>query len=450
MRLFRSKLLQLIFTLATGLACVIAPTAHAQVSPDVIGTNTQRILASTLQAFPSCVSWRPTGVCFFLYCNLFGCSIRTSIKISHYVPDAIVSTYNDPLNHPWTDVGKPIASLLSGAGSSLISSKLDASAATAREEKEIATFKSTDVIGNPMGQFLAMAAGSADMAIPSSVPIPTPEELMKFPSQELPRIMQLWATVPAQVGNTMANDARALAANPGSLLSGITSLPGQFSSIQTPFGSLGDMASGGMNTNFFGGGGGGGGGGFDASTIQDVMAAVGGGDGGDLWCPGGTMPFGIYFNSDLDSWFWRSILPVDLLYPQAWIPGFGEVGNALTNTWGATYPRTGELVQSHPAKASAVMSARTQSILSQPAQAHIYKPFQTPGGYRYFTRYGAPKWQPVHPIAESSCLTFGTNDSIGPFSWRDFKTASTDGYVWNLWQRYECCRTRGAFLFSVP
>ena len=45
----------------------------------------------------------------------------------------------------------------------------------------------------------------------------------------------------------------------------------------------------------------------------------------------------------------------------------------------------------------------------------------------------------------------GVSDVAEPnLAWRDFKTASTDGYIWNLWQRYECCRSRGVFLFSVP
>lgn len=451
----RTRLMRAISALGLGLALAARP-AQGQVSPDVVGTTTPQILTSTLQAFPSCVQWRLTGVCFFLHCTPFGCSIRTSIKVSHYVPDAIVSSYNDPLNHPWTDVGKPLSSLLTGAGSTLIGSRLDASATTAREEKEIVTFKTTDAIGNPLAQFLAMASGAGDAAMPATVPIPGPDELMKFPTEELPRILQAWATVPAQVANTMANDARALAANPGSLLSGITSLPSQFMSVQTPMGSLGEMMSGGLNTGFMGGGsgggsgGGGGGFGLDSSSLQSAITAVGGGEGGDLFCPGGTSPFGIYYQSDLDSWFWRSVFALDLLYPQAWIPGFGEVGNMLTNTWGNLYPRTGELVQSHPAKSSAVLSARVQSILSKPAQAHIYRKFETPGGYKFFAKFADPRWQPLHPVRESSCLSFGTNDSIGPLAWRDFKTSSTDGYIWNLWQRYECCRSRGAYLFSVP
>lgn len=437
-----------------------ATAVHAQVSPGIVGTTTPKILATTAKAFPRCVAWRPKGVCFFLRCTPFGCSIRTSLKISHYVPDLIVSSYNDTLNHPWTDIGKPVSTLFKGAGASLLKTPLDASATTAREDREIVTFKTVDAIGNPLADLAALAAGSGAPALPSSISIPNPQELMQFPATELPRILRLWATVPMHVGNTMVNDARAIAQNPASLIHGITSLPGQLGAIQTPFGSVGDMISNGLSLDSLGIGGGGGGGsgggngqgnfGLNPAALQGAIMSVAGGAGGDLFCPGGSRPFNLYYQSDLDSWFWRAMIPLDMLYPQAWIPGFGEVGNMLTNTWGSLYPRTGELVQSHPAKSSAVLSARVHSIVSQPAQAHIYKKLQTPGGYKYFARFADPRWQPIHPVPENRCVQFGTNDSLGPLSWRDFKTASTDGYIWNLWTRYECCKSRGKFLFSIP
>lgn len=428
--------------------------AHAQVSPDILGTNTAAILATTVAGFPSCIAWRPTGVCFWLHCTIFGCSVKTSIKVSHYAPDAIVSSYSDPANHPWTDFGKPVASMFSGVGASLVGSMLDASAATARDDHEMALFKSTDAVGNPLANLIALASGAGEAAMPDSIPVPDTQELMKFPAQELPRIAALWATVPAQVGNTMAQDARNLVSNPGSLLSGITSIPGGFASAMG--GMQGGIPSQGLGGSNSGGGIGNDGGaqgpssGFNAGELMNIVSAVTGGDGGGLLCPGGTQAYNIYYHSDLDSWFWRSMITLDLLYPQAWIPGLGEVGNFGINTWGNVYPRSGELVQAHPAKASAVLSSRVHSIISQPAQAHIYKKMQTPGGYKYFARYADPKWQPVFPVPEPGCITFGTPDLIGPFAARDFKTSSTDGYIWNMWTRYECCRIRGAFLFSIP
>lgn len=438
--------------LAAALTGLGSAQAQTQLLPDILGTSTPTILAGTLAALPSCAAWHPTGVCFFLRCTPFGCIITSSIKVSHYVPDLIVSTYTDPLNHPWTDVGKPISTIFSQAGSALAGSLLDASASTARENQEIATFKSADAIGNPVGQLLVLAGGGG-FNFPLSMPIPTPTELMKFPVVELPRILRLWATVPANVVSTMANDARALAQNPASLLAGFADLPGQLLSIQTPLGNLGDLIGGGLGLDFLGLGGGGSGA-LDflmsPGILQDTVLSALGWPSLDLICPGGSMPFYLYYHSDLDSWFWRSMIPLDMLYPQAWIPGFGEVGNALTHTWGSQYPRTGELVQSHPAKSSAVLAERVRSIVTQSAQPHIYKKLETSSGYKYIRRFADPRWQAIHPVMETSCQKFGSNDSLSLFSWRDFKTSSTDGYIWNLWMRYECCKSRGAFLFSVP
>ena len=63
------------------------------------------ILTKTIAAMPSCLSYQVKGICFFLYCTS-GLHIRTSIRISHYVPDAIVSSYHEPPTHPWLDIGK--------------------------------------------------------------------------------------------------------------------------------------------------------------------------------------------------------------------------------------------------------------------------------------------------------------------------------------------------------
>ena len=86
--------------LGAALAILGAP-AQAQIT-------TPQILGQTIAAMPSCLSYQVKGMCFFLYCSWTGCRIRTSIRVSHYVPDAIVSPYNAPLMHPWVEVGNAL------------------------------------------------------------------------------------------------------------------------------------------------------------------------------------------------------------------------------------------------------------------------------------------------------------------------------------------------------
>lgn len=458
------------------------------------GANTMTIAAATVQALPSCLAYQVTGVCFFLKCYVYYCEIETSIRVQHYMPDVVVSTYNAPDQHPWTDLGKPIAQALAKAGEGFMASVLDSQATTARETKEVVTFKSADAIGNPIGAFLG---GNNNWEYPDT------NELTNFPSQELPKIAQQWAQVPTDLGNNILEGARAQALNPSQMLGQITSIPGQFSSLFGSFTSLGSMGGsnpmdgaqpsqggsgsgtgtgtgGGTGTGSgsgsgtgtgtgtgsgSGGGTGSGSGSNGYSQILDQMYAAlgdsgasGGSSGGSAGmssyiCPGGSGMLSIQYHSDIDSPFWRGKYPLDLLYPGSWVPGIGEVGNSLINTWGNTYPRHGELVQSHPVKSSAVISSRVASIIRQAAQPHIYKKLYPKGesDYVYFKTGVSPMWQAVHPVPDTGCITFGSNDSLSLGSYGDYKTSGNEGYIWNLWQLYECCeRVTPIFLFAVP
>src|SRR3546814_8517822 len=48
--------------------------------------------------------YRVVGICYWLSCGVGGCRIRTSIKVRHYVPDAVVSGYSNTGANPWVEV----------------------------------------------------------------------------------------------------------------------------------------------------------------------------------------------------------------------------------------------------------------------------------------------------------------------------------------------------------
>ena len=82
------------------------------------------------------------GICYWLYCTLTGCTVRTSVKVQHYIPDAVVSSYSNTGGNPWVEVRamsmpNPTAQ---GGGDG-----------TTNEEHEnnLAKFKNADVIGHP-------------------------------------------------------------------------------------------------------------------------------------------------------------------------------------------------------------------------------------------------------------------------------------------------------------
>lgn len=88
--------LSLAVVASVGLYSAIKST---DVSADI---NSVGIMQDSLSF--SCVSWKPTGVCFWLKCSLFSCSIETSIKVRHYNPDAIVQVYQTPGETPWDEM----------------------------------------------------------------------------------------------------------------------------------------------------------------------------------------------------------------------------------------------------------------------------------------------------------------------------------------------------------
>ena len=462
------------------------------------GISTVQIMSDTITAIPSCLNYSITGMCFFLRCELFYCYITESIRVQHYMPDDVVSTYPSSDQHPWIDIGKLLSTALKSPGDALMGSITDSQADTWQQmptREQIVLFKSADAIGNPVE---AIIGGNMTFGFPDFT------ELTSFASSGLSQIAQQWGQVPAEELNAAAagyqsflSGAKNLVGQLGGLSGSFSGLlsntGGSFSSLPSSFsnmfsmskmsdiwnnvgnldfssmlgGGLGDLSSIGQSgitaLNQLG----------DIKSLQDLTNQigsimgnqVGGASGqdfssmsgsqvisalGELICPGGSGLFTINFDSDLDNLFWRGEIPLEQLYPGSWIPGISEVGNGLVNTWGSLYPRIGETTQPQPVKASAVVASRVANIIEQAAQPHIYKRLTGQGSYHYFKVAQDPKWQMLYPVESNSCVTFGENDSLGLTSYGDNKTSDNNSYAWNLWHKYECCKNEGAYLFSIP
>jgi integrating conjugative element protein (TIGR03756 family) len=152
------------------LAFVVATTFYAQAHAQVTGsgtatvvvppdlTTTQALYAQATASWPACGMWHPSGVCFFLFCTMFGCSIKTSTRYSHMRPDLVVSTYHDLDNHPWPQVGLPIGQVALKASSVLYKAMIGDSAGTrsrAKRTDKNVRFRDGDAIGHPGGAFVA-------------------------------------------------------------------------------------------------------------------------------------------------------------------------------------------------------------------------------------------------------------------------------------------------------
>lgn len=114
--------------------------------------NTAAIVASSLS--PNCLEYRIVGICYWLSCGLGGCSVRTSTKVRHYVPDAVVSSYSNTGMNPWMEM-RPMSlpNPTAQAGG-------DGTAGESHE-MNLAKFKNADVIGHPGGAAFAKFAAAS-------------------------------------------------------------------------------------------------------------------------------------------------------------------------------------------------------------------------------------------------------------------------------------------------
>lgn len=115
--------------------------------------NTASIVASSIS--PSCISWRISGICYWLMCTPFGCTVKTSIKVRHFIPEAVVSTYQASGGNPWTEMS--LVSQTAGGVENAVTGALSGLAAGGgnQEQKFPGTrksnvrFKYADAIGHP-------------------------------------------------------------------------------------------------------------------------------------------------------------------------------------------------------------------------------------------------------------------------------------------------------------
>jgi integrating conjugative element protein (TIGR03756 family) len=140
----------LFFRLRAGAAAALLCGAASS-----FALNTSTIVSSVMS--PDCLEYRVVGICYWLYCTWTGCTVRTSIKVRHYVPDAVVSSYSNTGENPWVEVrsmSPPNASAEDGGDG------------TTNEDHEnnLAKFKNADVIGHPGALVFSEFASSSGTA----------------------------------------------------------------------------------------------------------------------------------------------------------------------------------------------------------------------------------------------------------------------------------------------
>jgi integrating conjugative element protein (TIGR03756 family) len=135
-------------------AAVAAVLVTASIPAAFAALNTAQIVASAVSQ--DCISWRVSGICYWLFCTPFGCTVKTSVKVTHYIPEAVVSTYVAPGGNPWAEMA--FVSQASGGLENAITSGLSGVSAGGANPADMKNpgqrhssirFKYADAIGHP-------------------------------------------------------------------------------------------------------------------------------------------------------------------------------------------------------------------------------------------------------------------------------------------------------------
>lgn len=130
--------------------------------------TTAGIVGETTSAAFACMRWMPVGVCFWLTCTPFGCSVDTSLKVGHYNPDVVVSVYNELGANPWAEIRSTLGVAQRAAATGLLGSLLPVPIDSAgnrtegtgdRRDHRNLVFRETDAIGHPLGSLSGFVAG---------------------------------------------------------------------------------------------------------------------------------------------------------------------------------------------------------------------------------------------------------------------------------------------------
>ncbi|MHB0818460.1 TIGR03756 family integrating conjugative element protein [Stutzerimonas stutzeri] len=119
-------------------------------SGSTVALDSSTVVSSTLST--DCLEYKVVGICFWLFCTNWGCDVKTSVKVRHFIPELVVSSYANTGDNPWEDVASMSSptSMSQGGGND-----------HAARGRSSLRFKNADAIGHPGGYVLTQFASSS-------------------------------------------------------------------------------------------------------------------------------------------------------------------------------------------------------------------------------------------------------------------------------------------------
>lgn len=161
-RLASSVLLVVIFS-----SILETPTLAAPSSSEL---STISVIQNTISAIPECLHYKVTGVCFWLQCSGPICSVNPTLKVDHYLPDAVASVFRNKDSNPWDFARTVVDPVAYQAGNAQAKGIMGVALGQGNEQASSVHdndnhLKEVDIIGNPA---VALFTGFRQVVLPST------------------------------------------------------------------------------------------------------------------------------------------------------------------------------------------------------------------------------------------------------------------------------------------
>lgn len=201
-----------------------------------------------------CLDYCIIGICYWLKCGLSGCSVVTTPKIKHNLPDLVVSSYLEPGKTPWLEIQKTKGVVASTILKSLMGESSGASSARSHNKGAGSSlrFNETNVIGSPIPNMLRSTAIGSRWLCKSQVKpfkdyFMSEKDALAWRSSEVealrPESLTLgrreigkWGAVFPRTGFVVQGEPSKAAAVSAQRAIDIVTTPGQRPHVYTPFG----------------------------------------------------------------------------------------------------------------------------------------------------------------------------------------------------------------------
>ena len=477
-----------------SIACLHNPAANA-------GYNSIELVANTMRALPKCLDYCITKICTSVKFNPITMTPTFIFhpKISHNLPEYVISSYIRPESHPWEEWGLVVGSAEKAAQTgiievttALLSSGIKISPVGGGFVEGIEAnlgvgdnlvFREASVVGHPL-VILPELLKKAEQAKEDSEKVDSVDEYVENQEAEAEAEMEEKAKNPLAdkcSNNPFAKkeskcsvkdntDAAKLAAKRFIKDQSVAILMQndqirQAMKLNEMLGTATEMLSA-VNGLL-----------KIASDIDKAASAVGGMGGvtvrmDRLMCPSPIKPLVPYYLSSLDSFFWRAGWPVtDALYmstprkERMFVPEAFEVispesvfhkySNNIpligTDQWGSIWPRIGSTYQHNTFKASAVIAVRALDVAIRDGDGAARVRYPLGGAVRPGTALQSTgEWQQIYPEVEKQCyeniahkdiekLALGKAATTLPFAFESGSTNMEGETSFVYWNEYVCC-----------